>query len=99
MLCSGNDALIAKHLRISGWVQGVGYRDWLVTRARGLGLSGWVRNRSDGSVEALIGGDARMVDECVRACWGGPRLAAVDQVTETLAAAPEAPGFAVRPTL
>ncbi len=58
MLCSGNDALIAKHLRISGWVQGVGYRDWLVTRARGLGLSGWVRNRSDGSVEALIGGDA-----------------------------------------
>ncbi len=91
--------MIAKQVTVSGRVQGVGYRDWLVTTARGLGLSGWVRNRSDGSVEALIAGDAGAVDDCIRACSVGPRLAAVDHVSERLAAAPEVLGFAIRPTL
>ncbi len=91
--------MVAKRLKITGRVQGVGYRDWLVTRARGLGLSGWVRNRFDGSVEALIAGDPGAVDDCIRACWAGPCLATVDQVTESTAAAPEVLGFAVHPTL
>jgi len=94
-----NDFVIAKQLTITGRVQGVGYRDWLVTTARGFGLSGWVRNRSDGTVEAIIAGDAGAVAECIRACGVGPRLAAVNNVTENPAVAPEAPGFAIRPTL
>jgi len=91
--------VIAKQVSVSGRVQGVGYRDWLVTTARGLGLSGWVRNRSDGTVEALVAGDAGAFDDCIRACRVGPRLAAVDHVAENLAAPPEGPGFAIRPTL
>ncbi len=91
--------MVAKRLKITGRVQGVGYRDWLVTRARGLGLSGWVRNRFDGSVEALIAGDPGVVDDCVRSCWAGPRLATVDRGTESAAAAAEVLGFAVHPTL
>jgi acylphosphatase len=91
--------MISKQLTIAGRVQGVGFRDWLATTARGLGLSGWVRNRSDGTVEALIAGDAHAVEICLRACQIGPRLAAVDQVTEIPATAPDLPGFAIHPTL
>lgn len=91
--------MIAKHVRITGRVQGVGFRDWLLTTARGLGLSGWVRNRSDGTVDALIAGDAGAVDGCIRACRVGPRLAVVDHLTESVVVAPEVLGFAIRPTL
>jgi len=49
--------MIAKRVVIAGRVQGVGYRDWMVARAREIGLSGWVRNLPDGSVEALVAGD------------------------------------------
>ena len=51
----------ARHLRIEGRVHGVGYRDWLVREASRLGLYGWVRNRRDGSVEALVAGDEAAV--------------------------------------
>jgi acylphosphatase len=80
-------------LIISGRVQGVGYRDWMVRRAQALGLSGWVRNRADGSVEALISGDAPAVAELLRACRMGPRLAVVSEITEELADPPEQQGF------
>lgn len=65
---------------ISGFVQGVSYRSWLQGEARNRELHGWVRNRADGSVEALIHGDARMVDDLVRACRHGPDMARVDKV-------------------
>ena len=68
------------HLTISGRVQGVGYRDWALTTGRRLGLSGWVRNRSDGSVEALIVGDDSAVGTMIEACRRGPSLARVDAV-------------------
>ncbi|WOK96165.1 hypothetical protein Cni_G04872 [Canna indica] len=70
----------AKTLRvvIKGRVQGVFFRDWTVQTARELGLNGWVRNRRDGSVEALFCGDPPAVDEMVeRRCRIGPPAAVV----------------------
>lgn len=67
-------------LAITGRVQGVGYRDWAMATAQRLGLSGWVRNRADGSVEALIGGDDDAVGRMIEACRRGPTLARVDAV-------------------
>jgi acylphosphatase len=65
---------------IEGTVQGVGYRYWTERVAKGLGLTGWVRNRSDGSVEALLCGDADDVAEMLQRCHDGPRSARVTAV-------------------
>lgn len=67
-------------LTITGRVQGVGYRDWALTTGQRLGLSGWVRNRADGSVEALVVGDDGAVGKMIEACRRGPSLARVDAV-------------------
>ena len=83
----------AKRLVISGRVHGVGYRDWMATMAEALGVSGWVRNRSDGTVEALVYGDIDAMEELLRACRRGPPLAQVTQIEEELADAPDMPGF------
>jgi acylphosphatase len=91
--------MIAKQLKITGMVQGVGFRDWLVLTAGRLGLSGWVRNRLDGSVEALIAGEENAVEDCIRACRRGPRLASVDQMEEGVADPPENHRFIMRPTV
>ena len=85
--------MTAKRLVISGRVQGVGYRQWMVEAARSLGVSGWVRNRRDGTVEALVAGDTAAVEELLRACRRGPRLAVVAQIDEQLADPPEQIGF------
>ncbi|XP_040381008.1 acylphosphatase-like [Oryza brachyantha] len=66
---------------VKGRVQGVFFRDWTVQTARALGLAGWVRNRRDGSVEALLSGDPAKVDEMVsRRLPVGPPAAAVTAV-------------------
>jgi len=83
----------SKRLVICGRVQGVGYREWMVSTARGLGLSGWVRNRLDGSVEALVAGDIAAVEEMMRLCRRGPRMAEVVSIEEDLADPPEHFGF------
>ena len=83
----------AKQVVIQGRVQGVGYRDWMVAQARSLGVAGWVRNRADGSVEALVYGDIDAVEELLRACRRGPRLASVSRIEEDWAEPPEEPGF------
>jgi acylphosphatase len=67
-------------LVITGRVQGVGYRDWTMRTALCLGLAGWVRNRMDGAVEALIVGDDQAVGEMIDACRRGPTMARVDNV-------------------
>lgn len=88
----------ALRLVIQGRVQGVGYRDWLVREARSHGASGWVRNRADGSVEALVAGDMAAVQAVVTACRRGPPLARVTEIEEYLAEAPETEGFVRLPT-
>ncbi len=68
------------HLTITGRVHGVGYRDWAIRTARRLGLTGWVRNRTDGAVEALVVGDDEAVGQMIDACRRGPTMARVDNV-------------------
>ena len=77
--------MAARHLVIAGRVQGVGYRDWLCAEALRLGLSGWVRNRRDGQVEAHIEGLEDAVEEVLRSCRRGPSLAHVIEIRETIA--------------
>jgi acylphosphatase len=88
---------IARRLVIGGRVQGVGYRDWTVATARGFGLDGWVRNRRDGGVEALLAGDAAAVAAMVAACRRGPPHARVVRVDDEPAALPAQAGFTRRP--
>ncbi len=83
----------AKLVRIRGRVHGVGYRDWMVAEATRLGVQGWVRNRADGSVEALVAGDPAAVGALLTACRAGPPLARVDQIDEDFAEPPTEPGF------
>lgn len=86
--------MICRHLRITGRVQGVGYRDWAVRTARGLELTGWVRNRGDGSVEAVVAGPADAVDAFIAACRQGPIAARVNDIAVTDADPPTGHGFA-----
>ena len=87
----------AKRLTIAGLVHRVGYRAWMAREAARLGVSGWVRNRPDGTVEALVHGDTAAVEELLRACRLGPRLATVTSITEELAEPEPEPGFRVLP--
>ncbi len=84
--------------RIEGRVQGVWYRGWALMEARQRGLRGWVRNRSDGSVEALFAGPISAVDGMLEACWQGPPSAQVRQVKPATAVYPQDPGFHALPT-
>jgi acylphosphatase len=70
----------AARLVVKGRVQGVGYRWWTVKAATELGLSGWVRNCRDGSVEILAIGDDDSIGQLARACWKGPPQAQVRSV-------------------
>jgi acylphosphatase len=76
-----------RRLLIRGRVQGVGYRAWVEQQARGLGLLGWVRNRRDGSVEALFAGTDELVTSMIAACRHGPSSARIDDVAEEAASA------------
>ncbi len=89
---------VTRHLSIHGRVQGVWYRGWAVRTARKLGLAGWVRNRSDGSVEAVVEGDAEAVREFIRLAKSGPPSARVERIDESEAAPIGAAGFEQRPT-
>jgi acylphosphatase len=72
---------IVRHVVMRGYVQGVGFRMWTEDLAERLGLEGWVRNRRDGSVEAVFAGPEQAVTAAIEACRSGPRgarVAAVD---------------------
>lgn len=86
----------AAHLTIRGRVQGVGYRAWTAQKARTLGLSGWVRNRPDGSVEAVIAGTDTLVAAMIAECQSGPPPARVDDLDVTEWNEPVERGFDVR---
>jgi len=88
----------AVHVTVSGVVQGVGYRAWVGREAQARALSGWVRNRSDGSVEAVFAGDDGPVEQMLLACEHGPRMAEVEAVKVSETVEPEGHGFRVLPT-
>jgi acylphosphatase len=73
---------IVTHLRIHGRVQKVGYRNWTEHTARRYGLKGWVRNRADGTVEAIFAGPADVVGAMISACRRGPPSADVTSIDE-----------------
>ena len=70
------------HVMIRGRVQGVGYRYWVEQKAMARSLEGWVRNRGDGSVEAVFAGPADAVSGMIALCRSGPASARVDAVAE-----------------
>ncbi len=89
----------AVRLRITGRVQGIGYRAWMLGRAARLGLRGWVRNRRDGSVEALVAGVDEAVGAMIEACRQGPFGARVAAVEVSDAEDDGSAGFDARPTV
>ncbi len=79
---SGLPEPMALHVRILGAVQGVFFRRWVVDEATRRGLRGWVRNRADGSVEAVFCGDMAAVRAMAKACHQGPPRARVEKVIQ-----------------
>lgn len=80
-------------LVITGKVQGVFYRNWMVAEASRRDLDGWVRNRADGSVEALLAGPAGAVDALIDKCRQGPPAAEVEDIEVSPAPDPDRTGF------
>ena len=99
------DDRVIRRVVIHGRVQGVGYRDWTRHVARGRGIEGWVRNRKDGSVEAVFAGLHDGVSGMIEACRKGPPSAMVDTIEEQDAGASDLAlrkpneGFSVLATL
>lgn len=85
-------------LVITGRVQRVRYRLWTVEEATSRGIAGWVRNRIDGSVEALLCGPEDAVDAMIAACWMGPPAARVSHIAVVPAEPPAGTGFDYLPT-
>ena len=77
------------HLEVGGRVQGVGFRWFVLEKARELRLAGWVKNRSDGEVEIAAGGDAASLEMLEAAVAAGPNGAQVSHVKKLPALAPE----------
>ena len=76
---------VIRHVTISGRVQGVGYRAWVESEATVRRLEGWVRNRRDGSVDAVFAGPGDVVTGMIAACRRGPSSARVDAVQDDTA--------------
>ena len=84
---------------VHGRVQGVWYRAWAVREAQALGLDGWVRNRVDGCVEAVLRGPEAAVAQMIERCREGPPAARVTRIDEQPEPGSIAPGFHQAPTV
>lgn len=89
-----------RHIIVTGKVQGVCYRDWTVRTAKSLGLNGWVRNLTDGTVEILANGDESALDQLEQECRAGSPAANVRNVISTVKDNPDDTdkGFHQKPT-
>lgn len=90
---------VARRLRVHGRVQGVFYRGWTVDTATALGVDGWVRNRLDGTVEAVVVGPEVEVQRLIAACHEGPPAARVDRIEVEDTPGVVARGFVQKPTV
>ncbi len=96
---------VIRRVIVHGRVQGVGYRDWTRHVARDRGIDGWVRNRRDGTVEAVFAGTDDGVSRMIAACRKGPASAVVEWIDERDASMSDldlrrgSEGFSVLPTL
>ncbi|MGD0190671.1 MAG: acylphosphatase [Rhizomicrobium sp.] len=91
--------LTTLRLRVEGFVQAVGYRNFAIAEATKLGLNGWIRNRADGTVEILASGPTKDVEALVAACMRGPAGSRVNNVELHNAEAPLEKGFHRRPSV
>lgn len=89
---------VTRRIVVRGRVQGVGFRDWTIRQAAALGVSGWVRNRGDGSVEIVAAGDEAAVSALQERCWQGPSAALVAELAAGEADEAVPPEFEWRPT-
>ncbi len=87
---------VMQRVLVTGRVRQVGYRDYTVRMAKLLGVTGWVRNRADGTVEILASGEDEAVAALVEACREGPPLARVDHVEAYVAEGQPVKGFTKR---
>ena len=93
------DEVITMNIRIEGDVQGMGFRDFAIREANARWLKGWVRNRTDGSVEAVASGPRSVVESFITACIKGPRGARVTAFNLMPTDPPDSLGFMRRPTV
>lgn len=98
-MSENHEALIRLHATVEGRVQGVGYRAFVDQNADALNLTGWVRNRWDGSVEVLVEGERQTLEKLLAILYRGPRAASVTSIQiEWLPATGEFSRFSVRMT-
>jgi len=91
--------ILARHLTFKGRVQRVFYRNWTVATAQELGLTGWVRNRMNGDVEAIVQGDEIAVARFIALAWDGPPAARIDDIQDEPAELADFDGFEQRATV
>jgi acylphosphatase len=71
---------VVQRVFVTGKVQNIGFRDWAVRTAQGLGVTGWVRNLRDGRVELLVAGEDEAAQALIEACRTGPPMARIDHI-------------------
>ncbi|HTW34804.1 MAG TPA: acylphosphatase [Rhizomicrobium sp.] len=98
-MAESDDDITSLRLKVEGFVQAVGFRNFIIEKARALNLDGWVRNRSDGTVEALVSGSTKSVEALVGACTQGPAGSKVTSIDLHKAEPPEEKGFHRRPSV
>jgi acylphosphatase len=94
-----SDDITSLKVQVHGFVQGIGFRDFLIMSAQAQKLDGWVRNRSDGTVEALVSGPTKAVEIFVSHATKGPPGAKVSAVDLHNSEPPKDKGFVRRPSL